>query len=151
MGISHNKQSAFTKYWEILKIFFVLLTLNLLPFLGTCFCSLLCFNFRSFACDFNLSTRNVGLCEKTTIYFIKGILNSKKWSCRMFLRITVMEFLEFCGQRLENLHRESKKWISSSSACVAKPRPILEDKNVIKFSYENKLKEMNTCVLRWNH
>ena len=86
-----------------------------------------------------------------SIYFIKNLVNSMKLNFRMLLWISVTEFSEFPCQRAENLHREKIKINRTTKSAHAKPRPILENGNVNKVSFEMKSKEVNPCVLRRNH
>ena len=87
MGIFQNEQSTLTSnLLEILKIPFRFTYIesfvvpgNLLPFFNFKF--EYCFEFFSiltFACNFNLSTGNLGLFEKSSIYCIRSMVDSIK-------------------------------------------------------------------------
>ena len=55
-----------------------------------------------FACNFNLSEGNLGLFEKSSIYFIRSMVNLIKSNLRMLLWITVIEFSEFSAKELKS-------------------------------------------------
>ena len=86
MGILHNKQSTLTKSLEILMISFRFTYIEALVILGNLlmFFDLKfeyfpkSFTFQSLACNFNASTANLGLCQRSGIYFIKSVVNQRK-------------------------------------------------------------------------